>query len=229
MTDQLVISEIFGPTFQGEGPDLGLRCGFVRLGRCSLACSWCDTPYSWDWSRHDPAQELREMSVDEIVARIEEMGVHSVVVTGGEPLLQQRRLVDLFAALHDLQYMTHIETAGTIAWEGRPSPKRWVVSPKLANSGMDEERRLRVDVLRDFASRFATFKFVVVETSDLDEIADIADRAAIPASSIWAMPEGTSPETIVTRTAALADAVLARGWNLTTRLHVLAWGDQRGR
>src|SRR4029450_7825218 len=56
---ELVVSEVFGPTFQGEGPSVGRRAGFVRLGRCNLDCSWCDTPYTWDWERHDPAVELR--------------------------------------------------------------------------------------------------------------------------------------------------------------------------
>jgi hypothetical protein len=43
------------------------------------------------------------------------------------------------------------------------------------------------------------------------------------------MPEGTDLPTLVDRAQGLADAVLARGWNLTLRLHVLLWGDRRGR
>ena len=45
----LAVSEIFGPTHQGEGPSTGRLCGFVRLARCNLSCLWCDTPYTWDW------------------------------------------------------------------------------------------------------------------------------------------------------------------------------------
>ena len=55
----LVVAEVFGPTFQGEGPSTGQRAGFVRLGRCNLDCSWCDTPYTWDWERFDPAAATR--------------------------------------------------------------------------------------------------------------------------------------------------------------------------
>ena len=64
----LVISEVFGPTVQGEGPTIGRRAAFVRLGRCNLDCSWCDTPYTWDWERYDPKVELHERPVPEIVA-----------------------------------------------------------------------------------------------------------------------------------------------------------------
>ena len=50
MPEELVVSEIFGPTWQGEGPSLGRRCGFVRLGRCNLACTFCDThALSFGW------------------------------------------------------------------------------------------------------------------------------------------------------------------------------------
>jgi 7-carboxy-7-deazaguanine synthase len=230
MTDALTVSEIFGPTFQGEGPQIGHRCGFVRLGRCNLACSWCDTPYSWDWSQYDPTVELSEQSVEAIVARLSTMAIDTVVVTGGEPLLQQRRLVPLIGAFRRLKWKTHVETAGTMAWDadGR-LVDQWVVSPKLANSGMSARRRLRYDVLSQFAALGAAFKFVVVEQDDLDEVAHIVGRAGVAARQVWVMPEGTTASVIANRTAELADAVLARGWNLTTRLHVLAWGDARGR
>src|SRR5437764_321458 len=58
--DTLVVSEVFGPTAQGEGPALGRRCGFVRLGGCNLSCSWCfapDTPVLMaDWTEKPIAE-----------------------------------------------------------------------------------------------------------------------------------------------------------------------------
>src|SRR2546428_209032 len=86
----LIVSEVFGATVQGEGPSIGRLGGFVRLGRCNQACTWCDTPYTWDWARYDPKVELTEQSVDEVLAKLDGMGVGMIVITGGEPLLQQR-------------------------------------------------------------------------------------------------------------------------------------------
>lgn len=219
----LIVSEVFGPTLQGEGPSIGRRAGFVRLGRCNLACTWCDTPYTWDWSRFDQSVELRRVEVAEVVAAVEAMDVPMVVVTGGEPLLQQAALLDLLPALRPRRI--EVETAGTIA----PRPElvalvdQFNVSPKLANSGNPAERRLKPDVLRAFAvTGKAVFKFVVTGPEELDEV------AAFGVSPVWVMPEGTSADVVRSRMAALADEVIARGWNLSPRLHVELWGDRRG-
>lgn len=226
---ELVVSEVFGPTLQGEGPSLGRRAGFVRLGRCNLACSFCDTPYTWDWERHDPQTELRRVAASDVAEQVQAMRVRLVVITGGEPLLQQSRLPELLAELHP-SHDVEMETAGTIA----PSDElaamvaRFNVSPKLSNSGMPVERRYKPDVLRAFeATRKASFKFVVSEIAHLDEVHTVVSECGL--REVWVMPEGVTPDAVVTRGAALAEAVVARGWNMTTRLHVLLWGDERGR
>jgi 7-carboxy-7-deazaguanine synthase len=222
---QLVVSEVFGPTVQGEGPSLGRRAGFVRLGRCNLACTWCDTPYTWDWSRFDPAVELRRIDVDDVAAEVEEMDVPLVVLTGGEPLLQQGGLVELAARLRPRRI--EVETAGTLA----PRPElvavvdQFNVSPKLANSGNPAERRLHPEVLRAFVDTGkAVFKFVVADPAELDEVASFG----LPDPLVWIMPEGAAADVLAERLGALAESVIDRGWNLTTRLHVEIWGDRRG-
>jgi organic radical activating enzyme len=228
-----VVSEVFGPTFQGEGPSLGRRAGFVRLGRCNLDCAWCDTPYTWDWARHDPAVELRTVAVDDVVARLDAMapGIEIVVVTGGEPLLQQRRLAPLLEACAERSWPVEVETNGTCVPDDRlvELVTRWNVSPKLANSGIaDPDRRLRPAALAALvATGNAVFKFVAASPADLDEIATVADAHHL--APVWVMPEGTTPDLVLARARRLADPVLARGWNLTTRLHVLLWSDERGR
>lgn len=228
--DGLVVAEVFGPTFQGEGPSSGRRAAFVRLGRCNLDCSWCDTPFTWDWDRFDPATELRTMSVPDVLGQLDAMTPEIVVITGGEPLLQQRRLVPLLEACAARGWPVEIETNGTIV------PQRavldlvhqWNVSPKLANSGVPLDKRVRPDALAALvASGRAVFKFVAANETDLDEVAEVV--AAHTLRPVWIMPEGTDPTVVLERARALAQPVLDRGWNLTGRLHVLLWGDERGR
>jgi organic radical activating enzyme len=222
---ELVVSEVFGPTVQGEGPSLGRRAGFVRLGRCNLACTWCDTPYTWDWTRFDPAVELHRVDAAGVVAQVEAMAVDLVVVTGGEPLLQQSAVAALAAALKPRRI--EVETAGTIA----PMPEligmveQFNVSPKLGNSGNPRERRYKPEVLRAFVNTGkAVFKFVVQGPEELEEVAAFG----LPDALVWVMPEGTTADQVRGRLAELAESVVARGWNLTTRLHIELWGDRRG-
>jgi len=217
----LVVSEVFGPTFQGEGPSSGRLAMFLRLGRCNLDCSYCDTAYTWDWTRFDPDTELRRRSVDEVLVQLDGVNVPLLVITGGEPLLQQRHLVPLVRAAHARGWRIEVETNGTIA----PLPAlgalvdQWNVSPKLAGSGVELVRRWQPDAR-------AIAKFVVRSASELDEAAAVAEAGHL--SEVWIMPEATDAATLVDRLGALAPDVLARGWHLSSRLQILLWGDTRG-
>lgn len=122
MEQDLVVNEIFGPTVQGEGRSLGRRCAFLRLGGCNLSCSWCDTPYTWDWTgagesgvAHDPRKELHRRPVEEVVAELLGFDTELIVISGGEPLGQQERLIPLVAALTARGKEIEIETNGTHA------------------------------------------------------------------------------------------------------------------
>lgn len=227
-TATLVVSEVFGPTLQGEGPSAGQRAAFVRLGRCNLACSWCDTPYTWDWEHHDPATELSTRAVSELLAMLDQMGTSLLVVTGGEPLLQQRHLPPLLGGAKARGWTVEMETSGTLA----PALEaglvdRFNVSPKLANSGMPLDRRYKPDVLRAFqATNRAVFKFVATGPADLDEVAAMVAECGL--DPVWIMPEGTDAAVLLARMRELVPHILERGWNLTARLHVLLWGDRRG-
>jgi 7-carboxy-7-deazaguanine synthase len=227
---RLLVCEIFGPTFQGEGPSAGQRAVFVRLARCNLSCTWCDTPYSWDWTRFDPATESFWIEADEVVQRIRQIAAPLVVITGGEPLLGQHQLAPLVQACEADGRAVEIETNGTVT----PSDAllayvtRFNVSPKLSNAQLPAERRIRPAPLRVFAgSGKAVFKFVVEQVSDLDEVAVLQERFGL--EPVWIMPQATDATSVVVMMRNLADDVLARGWNLAIRLHVLLWEDARGR
>jgi organic radical activating enzyme len=156
------------------------------------------------------------------------MDVDMVVVTGGEPLLQQRGLEELLRAIKGRGWRIEIETAGTVAPTMADGlVDQWNVSPKLANSGNPPARRYKPDVLRAFeATRRAVFKYVVCDAPDLDEVDGMVQECGL--TDVWIMPEGTDAATLERRSTALADDVVKRGWNLTTRLHILLWGNRRG-
>ncbi|MGK2958874.1 MAG: 7-carboxy-7-deazaguanine synthase QueE [Acidimicrobiales bacterium] len=228
--DELAVAEIFGPTFQGEGPSIGQRAGFVRLGRCNLTCTWCDTPYTWDWERFDPAKEVTPMGVSSVLDRLDSMDPRLVVITGGEPLLQQRKLLGVLEGCRKRGFLVEVETNGTLV----ASPEfldlvnQFNVSPKLANSGVSEDKRIVPEALESFSSSGkAIFKFVVEDHAELEEVQSIVDRFDL--YRVWIMPQARTPEALNMRLRDLAEPVLQRGWNLSSRMHVELWDDQRGR
>jgi 7-carboxy-7-deazaguanine synthase len=227
---RLLVAEIFGPTFQGEGPSAGRLAAFVRLSRCQLACAWCDTPHTWDRARYDLAAESRRLTQAEVWQAVKAIDSGLVVITGGEPLLQQDRLVWVADMCRATRRRTEVETNGAVV-PGRAiagAVGQFNVSVKLANSGLAAARRLRPEAIRALASTGkAVWKFVATSPADLDEIAGLQQQYRL--DPVWVMPEGTGSVQLLARMRELADPVLARGWNLTPRLHTLLWGDARGR
>lgn len=231
-TRPLLVAEVFGPTFQGEGPSCGQQALFVRLSRCNLSCPRCDTPYTWDWSRYDPRAESHHIAGDDLVAWLLTQPTELVVMTGGEPLLQQDRLLPVVRALNAAGRRIEVETNGTV----EPMPglmgavAAFNVSLKLAGfaAAADADRRINPAALRTLGrSQRAVFKFVVTGPADLAEVETLC--AAYGLEPVWIMPEGVTGIQVTDVMRAVADGVLARGWHLTGRLHVLLWGDTRGR
>lgn len=230
----LVVSEIFGPTVSGEGPTLGQRCAFLRLGGCNLTCSWCDSAFTWDAGRFDLRAEMRRTDASEITERLLATRCRFVIISGGEPLLQQRYpgWNVVLRGLTGAGVRVEVETNGTVepAEETARLLTRFTVSPKLAHSGVAEERRINPVALKALmATGKAVFKFVCRDAADVAEAAELARSHGIPARRVWVMPEGTDSATLAGRLGVIADPAVAAGFNVTTRLHVHAWGDARGR
>lgn len=230
---RLPISEVFGPTIQGEGPAAGRAASFLRFMGCNLSCAWCDTPYTWDGTRHDLRAERTDMTVREILRRLPRAGV--VVLTGGEPLLQQGRagwrpLLRGLAELADI----HIETNGTIA----PDPVTLghadliVVSPKMWHAGAHRGHQ-NPSMAREWAEAAEdhgsiVFKIVVRSAADVADAADWCDELHIARQRVWVMPEGVTTAVLEQRWPGVAQAAADRNINASHRLHVLAWGEERG-
>lgn len=250
LTARLSVSEIFGITFQGEGPSIGTPCYFLRLGGCNQHCTWCDTPYTWAYSdalaakhqsgrKYDPREELKQMEVAEVYVKLNRMRYEQVpdqlnmllVISGGEPMLQQKKLVPLMLELtaHQTFWQFEIETAGTIVpmKELTVFVNRFNVSPKLENSKNPLQQRYKPTALKALqATGKAAWKFVVQTPEDLKEVDFIVHENNL--SPVYIMPEGISEGAINTHSQVIAKEVLKRGWHLTTRLQILLYGNQRG-
>lgn len=95
------VVEIFN-SVQGEGAHTGESSIFIRFGRCNLRCEWCDTEFD----------EWNDMTVIDIIAEISRWPSKNVILTGGEPALQN--LWPLSRCLRKRGFHLAIESNGTI-------------------------------------------------------------------------------------------------------------------
>lgn len=96
----MIINEIFY-SLQGEGVNVGRPAIFIRLSRCNLRCSFCDTDFD----------SGEEMSPEQIASAIEDYPGRLIIWTGGEPTLQLTS--EVVAYFKTLGYEQAIETNGT--------------------------------------------------------------------------------------------------------------------
>lgn len=102
---RLLVHKVFD-TIQGEGPDAGRPCVFIRLSRCNLRCYFCDTDFeSGDW--YDLPNICAVVASEASVCQRD-----LVVITGGEPLLQN--IVPFVKQMNRMGMACSVETAGTI-------------------------------------------------------------------------------------------------------------------
>lgn len=226
-------------TLQGEGISCGQPAVFVRLSNCNLSCVWCDTPYTWNFERtksdHPEKYVKKEQQTEVAVEELREL-INSktpdgaiLVITGGEPMLQQKEIAELIYGGKLKSSRIEIETNGTIAPNGLLVAKcHFNVSLKLSNAGMTTDKRLRSEAIKMYAQAKSIFKFVVDSVGDLEEIKGIVERYKIENQLVWLMPQGRSPEELNEKLEWLAGECMANGFNLTNRLHVQTWGAKRG-
>jgi organic radical activating enzyme len=219
-------------SLQGEGPSIGTPTVFLRLATCNLACTWCDTKYTWDWRNHDYNREVVALPLEDVERRVLDFGCPHLVITGGEPLLQQKALEPLAVSLKRQGFYCEVETNGTLppSTEMIEAVSQWNVSPKLSNSGNPPDRREVLEAINAFRDLdCAYFKFVVVEPGDVEEVCGLVDRYRVPPERVILMPEGVTAQVIETRGKWVAQACSERGFRFSTRLHIVLWGDERGR
>lgn len=230
-------------SLQGEGKNQGAPSVFVRTSRCNLHCTWCDTPYTWNWrgspfahantEKFDPVASSIDLPVPEVADLIGRWACRRVILTGGEPLLQASECAKLLELLRarDERYGFEIETNGTLV----PSRELdrlltlYTVSPKLRSSGVDASLRLRREALAFFAqSPKSVFKFVIGRESDVREVTALERELGLLPDRVFLMPQGTTPAALEALRPVLASACLESGYRYSDRLHIQLFGNRPG-
>jgi 7-carboxy-7-deazaguanine synthase len=235
----LPVIEIFGPTVQGEGPDMGRPAYFVRFGGCDFRCSWCDSMHAVD-----PAQVragAQHLQPPEILGQVRELrhGPDLVVLSGGNPALLE--LAPLVELLHADALEVAVETQGSRWKPWLAQVERLVVSPKGPSSGMDspEHRRALTAFLERAEQEGAqpALKAVIFDEPDLEHARWLTlTWPALALHLSTGTDVGLNEEQTVARLRSrlrwLSESVavdpVLRHAQVGTQQHVLAWGTRKG-
>jgi 7-carboxy-7-deazaguanine synthase len=160
MNSFLRVTEIFH-SIQGESTWAGYPCTFIRLTGCPLRCSWCDTEYSFYGGNR--------MTLDDLVAKCDEIGTNLVEITGGEPLIHRNAFV-LTRMLLDRGYTVLIETSGSVDVAPLDARAHKIMDLKCPGSG-EEAKNLWSNL--DHLTDRDEIKFVIKDRTDYEWARDV--------------------------------------------------------
>lgn len=175
---------------QGEGPYVGVRQAFVRFAGCNLKCNYCDTPVApplscryeaspASGSFEDVPNPMDTATVEQLISSYE--NVHSVSLTGGEPLLHSEFIKSL-----SLDVPLYLETNMTLPDMARNvrNHVRYVSGDVKLASGIEEhELTSHVEntiecfrILRNTNSRDCFCKVVVTSGTSMSELIQVVEE-----------------------------------------------------
>jgi len=217
---------------QGEGALVGLPSVLVRLQGCPFRCRWCDSTYAWKYGQGV------DLTPERIVEQVNRWSPRFVIVTGGEPLAAsdlslRPGIIELTHLLAAAGKHVTIETAGVV-FSPDLACDLMSISPKLSNAARGGSRagaELDIEVLDHLVSTYRyQLKFVIESQEDLREVRHVVGQLdGIKADRVMLMPQAKTREEFLRRAPAVADLCRGSGFRFGHRLHVLLWGDQRGR
>ncbi len=234
MTGAIRISEIFGPTIQGEGALIGQPTVFVRTGGCDYRCTWCDTLHAVD---SEYRASWKPMSAEEIFAEVQKLSGHNPIMislSGGNPAIQP--LGPLIELGHEYGYTFALETQGSVAQDWFAPLDVLTLSPKPPSSGMDTDWA-KLDECIEAAANGPKVALKIVIFNDTDYKYARRCAARYPDLPLYLQPgnnvvEGAPDMTALNaRLEWLAGKVTNDNWHtahVLPQLHVMIWGNQRG-
>lgn len=251
---KLKISESFY-SVQGEGSTVGTPAVFLRLANCNLLCggkgtikdkklhdgaTWrCDTIETW--------LKGSDIAIDDLITTFLrkgylghlEDGAH-LVITGGEPLLQQDALIEFLGKLKKTLNVTikvELETNGTIkAKKELLMMLDYIhISIKLSNSGMPLEKRFTMQG-KEFIKELMTnwqgidleFKVVISTLDDINELRDFASNLLIKNKMITLMPAASNRDQLEHNLLFCVEYAKKYHYKISSRLQIEIWNRTVG-
>ncbi len=150
---KLQISETF-QSIQGESSFIGFPFFFIRFTGCNLRCSYCDTTYAYSGGH--------EITLSQLVKDVSESKFDKVLLTGGEPLLQE----SIYLLIEEILFLKKtllLETNGSILTDKVNKKVIKIIDFKTPSSLMSHKNNF--DNIK-YISKHDEVKFVIESKSD---------------------------------------------------------------
>lgn len=169
---KIPVTEIFGPTIEGEGALIGTQTFFIRFGLCDFKCKKCDSMHSVDPKLVKAnADWAVQQDIGDSFKRFQEQKaphIHNVTFSGGNP------------AVHDLSELCHyihgmypdqkifVETQGTKSPDWLYNVDHIVVSPKSPGMGESFDPEVFLNFMGKYCAAGVPMSVKIVIFSQLD-------------------------------------------------------------
>lgn len=197
---------------------MGKPVVFLRLAGCNLNCEWCDSKYTWD--------NGKEMTLAEVERKMIGFCCDGLVITGGEPMLQDEAILELVKTVTPLHIDIELETNGTIeptSIEFASYIDHITVSPKL-------HQPINGSAINYFRVFNTDFKFVVRDKTDLSVVNDFCDKFNIDHNNVFLMPlTEVGYDYRLEDDNWIVEYCKEMGYNYSPRLQIALWGFERGK
>lgn len=154
------VVEIF-KSIDGEGKRAGLPTTFIRLYGCNLHCSYCDTRYGCEDNNYT------ELSITDILNTVKKLGLKSITLTGGEPLIHED-VNCLIQTLLKHGCCVNIETNGSVNIEKYCGVSGLFLTMDYKCSSSDMKNKMNLHNLT-LLNTTDVLKFVVGSDKDLQD------------------------------------------------------------
>ncbi|GAA9897648.1 7-carboxy-7-deazaguanine synthase QueE [Helicobacter pylori] len=240
-------------SLQGEGKRIGKPSLFLRLGGCNFSCKGfncktilhdeiligCDSLYAvhpkfketWDYYNEPKS----------LIERLENLAPNyknfDFILTGGEPSLYFNNpiLISVLEHFYHKKIPLFVESNGSIFFEFSPILKElhFTLSVKLSFSLEKESKRINLKALQNILNNAKSvhFKFVLESknaTQSIIEIKNLLKQLPLKNNEIFLMPLGATNKELDKNLKTLALLALEHGFNLSDRLHIRLWDNQKG-
>lgn len=223
--DETALYEIFTHepirVIQGEGRYQGLNSILIRFGLCNLRCNFCDAAQNWNANL--------KLTLSELLTKYPAIKTSNLIITGGEPLLNNYRQYFISRLLYHVENtkIIELETNGTndIKFPIIIERCQINISPKELRYQLPIVTEIEYKLLEQVKNKEIPnyiVKFVFDNSEEVRKfIETIVSKYQIPENNVYIMPKGATKEKLKENLFCALDYAVKNNFNFSTRLHIL--------